>query len=576
MEEQESDPGQIEYINRLIEQLDEKISSLGAQRTDPDAIASSLANQLSGYFSVLVNNFLSKKEEEEVEAAKPRKIMEEPTPIDIVSVSPQAAGQIASALEAAGIGKYKLNITQVNTKSDEEESSGLLDGLMGALATVVSFLSGLLTGFLTMMGPFLLSAFSAMVRYIAASTFSVKGLLRKVFSRQGLKIIGGATAIGITTLLASDSIPVFDKALGQFADLKKRADEDPYSLMNYMESANDVSAGEFDLTKAVGEIDEFEVQGDNLSDEDKAKAQTGLWFENTLMGKNYARDLLKSPDYKTGDGQVAFKAYEQAEEQAHSLDEKIEQLYHNLEGEELEEKKKEIYSALAADDQEAAFKEIAEKEETAFKDMTIGDRAFLDVSNEELSEAAAFFSGDDFDSAETIEDSEGRGKALLKSFVPSGGMSDIFKRSLERSSESFDFQPASESLYNMEEVDEQYQLLPGESQSQFDDLLEKVVESNTDRTTSTLPVPSPRLGPGNQFDDISPVDQGSPTGVDDNKLMLALQHASDRDLEHTKELEAVRNSLLGISRDSGESSDTEVPEEDDLNFGVEQLRTAFV
>ena len=150
MEEQESDPGQIEYINRLIEQLDEKISSLGAQRTDPDAIASSLANQLSGYFSVLVNNFLSKKEEEEVEAAKPRKIMEEPTPIDIVSVSPQAAGQIASALEAAGIGKYKLNITQVNTKSDDE-SSGLLDSLIGALGTVVSFLSGLLTNFLIML-----------------------------------------------------------------------------------------------------------------------------------------------------------------------------------------------------------------------------------------------------------------------------------------------------------------------------------------------------------------------------------------------------------------------------------------
>jgi len=99
-------------IDNLLYRLEDKISSMDTQRTSPEAISDSFSGRMQGYLGGLFNIFTRNKDREEDEARKPRSIVQQAIPIDVVSITPTAASQIVTALEAAGIGKYNLNIEQ--------------------------------------------------------------------------------------------------------------------------------------------------------------------------------------------------------------------------------------------------------------------------------------------------------------------------------------------------------------------------------------------------------------------------------------------------------------------------------
>lgn len=130
-----------DQIQQLITRLDQKVAEINATRTDPQAIASQITANLQGFIGVMISNFISKKKEEEEELKRPRELIQPLIPIDIVRVSPTAADQIASALEAAGIGKYNIKINQINKQSD---TAGGAAGILKALGSVVSWAAGTL------------------------------------------------------------------------------------------------------------------------------------------------------------------------------------------------------------------------------------------------------------------------------------------------------------------------------------------------------------------------------------------------------------------------------------------------
>ena len=144
-----------DQIQQLISRLDQKVAEINATRTDPSVIASQITSNLQGFVGVVISNFLSKKKEEEEELKRPREMIQPVIPIDIVSVSPGAAGQIAAALEAAGIGKYNIKINQINQQS-EGDSGGMFSSIIGMVMKVVGWVAKNLAALLMRLGPLLL------------------------------------------------------------------------------------------------------------------------------------------------------------------------------------------------------------------------------------------------------------------------------------------------------------------------------------------------------------------------------------------------------------------------------------
>lgn len=168
-----------EQIEQLMSQLDAKIDSLNATRTDPDLIADAIANNLQGFVSTIVANFLRSKREEELELAKPRDVIKDPIPIDIVSVSRTAADQIVSALEAAGIGKYNIKINSVASAESDGSgttvSSGMMSTIMKLAAGAAAVALGAVIAFAGPMVGWIENTFSS----IKSAFISFVGFLKK-------------------------------------------------------------------------------------------------------------------------------------------------------------------------------------------------------------------------------------------------------------------------------------------------------------------------------------------------------------------------------------------------------------
>lgn len=145
------DPEAAARTQSLIDQLDEKITSLNATRVNPADVANQFATNIQGFVSQLVANFLLTRERQEQETRRPRDVIKQIIPIDIVSITPGAADQIVQALAAAGLGRYKLNIKQINraTKSSTEPTGGGMSiGAMTAVGAGVGFMLNTLADYL--------------------------------------------------------------------------------------------------------------------------------------------------------------------------------------------------------------------------------------------------------------------------------------------------------------------------------------------------------------------------------------------------------------------------------------------
>lgn len=178
-----------QQIESLIQSLDNKILSINNNQVDVPQLASRLHDNLRGYVSTLVSNSISKRREEESEANKPRSIIKRPMPIDIVSVSPSAAGQIVAALRAAGLGKYKLNIRnmQQSIESKQSDGSGLIGSLIAVIGKAVSWVATTLVRFMKPLKLFLGSILKSLATGLPM-------MLRALFKRSGLMIAAGAIA----------------------------------------------------------------------------------------------------------------------------------------------------------------------------------------------------------------------------------------------------------------------------------------------------------------------------------------------------------------------------------------------
>lgn len=229
-----------DQIQQLISRLDQKVAEINATRTDPSVIASQITSNLQGFVGVVISNFLSKKKEEEEELKRPREMIQPVIPIDIVSVSPGAAGQIAAALEAAGIGKYNIKINQINQQS-EGDSGGMFSSIIGMVMKVVGWVATNLAALLMRLGPML------------------------------LPLAAGATAIGVGMLFADEISELMGWA------------ENPEQALQGDKTISTQSSIDF---QSISETDDFEK-----SMEDSAPGTPLERFFETETGDEYIQQI---------------------------------------------------------------------------------------------------------------------------------------------------------------------------------------------------------------------------------------------------------------------------------------------
>ncbi len=165
----------------LIDKLDEKIASLNATRVDPADIAQQFSSNLQNYVSQLISNFLMMRERTEQESRKPRDVIKQIIPIDIVSITPGAADQIVQALTAAGLGKYKLNIKQVSNQTRKSDSStgGMSAGVIAAVGAGAAFVVSTLAAFIDPISNWLTEKFNWMSSFLPGSDDEEQEFLRE-------------------------------------------------------------------------------------------------------------------------------------------------------------------------------------------------------------------------------------------------------------------------------------------------------------------------------------------------------------------------------------------------------------
>lgn len=267
-----------QQIQQLIEQLDEKIAAMNTSRTDPNLIASQISSNLQSFLGVYVNNFLSKKQQEEQQLQKPRSVIQNIIPIDVVSVSETAAGQIADALAAAGIGRYKLNINQVATESTE--STGMLGSIMNNVTSIVSWVASTFKGFLLALGPFLKGMFVRMMSSMGGFTRFFGGRLGKV-----LGVAAGTAAL--MTMFNTDQIP--DNIFSDQIDKLQQIESEPTGLF---ESSSPIA--EPPSVESITQTDDFKnIQSQTIGQDTTSTDALDNFLSDTKTGNNYVSAMLE-------------------------------------------------------------------------------------------------------------------------------------------------------------------------------------------------------------------------------------------------------------------------------------------
>lgn len=233
-----------EQIEQMISQLDAKIESLNATRTDPDAIANMISNNLRGFVSTIVSNFLRSKREEELELAKPRDVIKQPLAIDIVSVSPTAAGQIAAALEAAGIGKYNLKINHVASEG-ADQSDSMISKIMKVAGVALAIALGAVLAFGTPLLGWITSFVQSIMEFFDGDqdtpNFDKKMQdlenKRKLAVTNPEQLFTDANAIDITSSVTASNTSGFIATMEKYNDSESPPEKDP--MDNFMQNTLD-------------------------------------------------------------------------------------------------------------------------------------------------------------------------------------------------------------------------------------------------------------------------------------------------------------------------------------------------
>lgn len=211
-------------IHSLLSQLEDKITSMDGERTSPEEISSAFSDRIQGYLGGLFNLFTRNKEREENDAKKPRSIVQPAIPIDVVSITPTAAGQIVTALEAAGIGKYNLDIEQKII--EPEDSGGLLSSIISVIGGVIAWTAGFLGSLLASLGAFLAARFALMGGFFSRK-FKLIGL---ALSAVGL--LAGLELSGLTDFTDMDD-NMFGSAVEGLNKLASDAKSSPDELFSH-------------------------------------------------------------------------------------------------------------------------------------------------------------------------------------------------------------------------------------------------------------------------------------------------------------------------------------------------------
>lgn len=283
-----------EQIEQLMSQLDSKIESLNTTRTDPDTIANAIANNLQGFVSTIVANFLRSKREEELELAKPREVIKEPTPINIVSVSRTAAGQIAAALEAAGIGKYNLKINQTSAGGITEEQS---EGLMSKIMKIAAGAAAIVLGAVIAFGKPLSNWISSIAQSIKRGFIEFVGFLEKI------PVIGSI----IEGFDITGQDPEYNEAMNKLSEKKSLAENDPESFLRGDAGVGDItsamiasSTGDF-----INTVDKF-----NKSDAPTDITAMDSFLQETPAGQMYTQQMIA----KSGREEIVDAVNQQAKQ----------------------------------------------------------------------------------------------------------------------------------------------------------------------------------------------------------------------------------------------------------------------
>ena len=155
-----------QQFTQLINLLDDKITSLQTPRTDASTIGSIVSQNLQGYLSGLVMTMMQQSASTQQETG-PRRIESDPIPLDIVSVSPRAADQILKALQAAGIGKYRLIINKpvLSTTTGSSGPGGSL-ALVAGVTAIVAWTSGTVKRLLQGLGDYVTGTFDDLTSWV--------------------------------------------------------------------------------------------------------------------------------------------------------------------------------------------------------------------------------------------------------------------------------------------------------------------------------------------------------------------------------------------------------------------------
>ena len=283
-----------EQIEQLMSQLDSKIESLNTTRTDPDTIANAIANNLQGFVSTIVANFLRSKREEELELAKPREVIKEPTPINIVSVSRTAAGQIAAALEAAGIGKYNLKINQTSAGGMTEEQS---EGFMSKIMKIAAGAAAIVLGALIAFGKPLSNWISSVAQSIKRGFISFVGYL------QNIPVIGDMLeGFDIT----SEELE-YSAAMDKLGEKKSLAETDPESFLR-----GDAGVGDITSAMLASSTDDFIKTVDKFNKSDAPTDITAMdsFLQDTAVGQMYTQQMIAN----SGRGEIVDAVNQQAKQ----------------------------------------------------------------------------------------------------------------------------------------------------------------------------------------------------------------------------------------------------------------------
>ena len=296
-----------DQIQQLIARLDQKVAEINATRTDPSAIASQITANLQGFVGVVISNFLSKKKEEEEELKRPREMIQPVIPIDIVSVSPGAADQIATALEAAGIGKYNIKINQIN-KQSESDSGGMFSSIIGMVMKVVGWVAKNLAALLTRLGPMLLPLAAGATAIGVGMLFAdeISDLLG--WAENPEQALQSDQAISTQTSVNSQSTSETDDFEGSSIDFQSISETDDFEE-SMTDSAPGTPLERFFETETGDEyIQQIESRVEG-AEESRARMETAMQMAGDQFDQLYDVDMIEQKSGGRVTGQELRQEY---------------------------------------------------------------------------------------------------------------------------------------------------------------------------------------------------------------------------------------------------------------------------